>query len=44
MPLKLGKGKKIISSNIKEMIQSGHAKDQAVAAALSTAKKPKGCS
>jgi hypothetical protein len=39
MPLKKGKSKKVISKNIKEMESSGHPKDQAVAAALNTARK-----
>jgi hypothetical protein len=39
MPLKKGSSKEIISSNIKEMMASGHPQKQAVAAALSTARK-----
>ena len=39
MPLKEGSSKKTISYNIKEMITSGHPKKQAVAAALSQARK-----
>lgn len=38
-PLKRGKSKKIVSNNIREMIKSGHPQKQAVAAALSTARK-----
>ena len=38
MPLKKGKSKAVVSSNIAEMIRSGHPPKQAVAAALSTAR------
>ena len=41
MPLKKGKSKKVISSNIREMIKAGHPQKQAVAAALNTARKTK---
>lgn len=41
MPLKKGKSQSTISSNISEMIHSGHPRDQAIAAALSTARKMK---
>jgi hypothetical protein len=41
MPLKHGSSQKTISSNISEMLRSGHPHDQAVAAALSTARKYK---
>jgi hypothetical protein len=40
MPLKSGKSHKVISHNIKEMIEAGHPHDQAVAAALSHADVP----
>jgi ribosomal protein L12E/L44/L45/RPP1/RPP2 len=39
MPLQKGKSKKVIGKNIKEMVKSGHPQKQAVAAALSTARK-----
>ena len=39
MPLSRGKSQKTISHNISEMIGSGHPRDQAIAAALSTARK-----
>ena len=39
MPLKKGKSKETISSNIREMIESGHPKNQAIAASLNQARK-----
>ena len=41
MPLKKGKSKKTISSNISEMVHAGHPHDQAVAAALNVARRAK---
>ena len=39
MPLAQGKSRSVIGSNIAEMIRSGHPREQAIAAALSTARK-----
>lgn len=39
MPLKKGKSPKTISSNIKEMIQSGYPRRKAIAASMSSARK-----
>ena len=39
MPLEKGKSKKVISKNIAEMRASGHPENQAIAAALSQARK-----
>ena len=38
-PLKKGKSKATISKNVKEMVKSGRPQEQAVAAALETARK-----
>lgn len=37
MPLKSGSSRKVVSSNIREMIKSGHPRKQAVAASLHNA-------
>jgi len=39
MPLKRGSSQSVIGSNIKEMLDYGHPRDQAIAAALNTARK-----
>ncbi|RPI83381.1 MAG: hypothetical protein EHM34_05400 [Nitrosopumilales archaeon] len=39
MPLQKGKSKKTVSSNIKEMMDSGYTQKQAVAASLNQARK-----
>ncbi len=41
MPLKKGKSAKIISENIRELMQSGHEQKQAIAIAMKTAGKQK---
>jgi hypothetical protein len=41
MPLQHGSSQKTISNNIREMIHAGHPQDQAVAAALNTARNTK---
>lgn len=41
MPLKKGKSKKTVSSNIRELRHSGYPQKQSVAIALSTARKSK---
>lgn len=42
MPLQKGNSNKVIGNNIKEMIAAGHPQKQAVAAALSNARKTGG--
>ncbi len=39
MPLHKGKSKKIISTNISEMVKAGHPQTQAIAASLNQARK-----
>ena len=39
MPLKKGKSRETISSNISEMVESGHPRKQAIAASLNEARK-----
>jgi hypothetical protein len=39
MPLEKGKSRKVIGHNIKEMMESGHKKSQAIAASLNEARK-----
>lgn len=39
MPLKSGKSKKVIGTNIAEMIKAGHPKKQAIAASMRKAGK-----
>lgn len=39
MPLSKGKSKKVISENIREMVEAGHPQKQAVAASLNEARK-----
>jgi hypothetical protein len=41
MPLKKGKSKKVVSTNIKEMMDAGYPQKQAVAASLRQAGVPK---
>jgi hypothetical protein len=41
VPLKRGSSQTTISSNIREMIHAGHPREQAIAAALNTARKPR---
>jgi len=41
MPLKSGSDRSTISSNISEMIRSGHPRNQAIAAALRNARSSK---
>jgi hypothetical protein len=40
MPLKKGKGKKVIAANIQEMMRSGYPQKQAVAASFNQARGP----
>lgn len=42
MPLKQGSNRAVISNNIQEMMRAGHPQDQAIAAALHTARKTVG--
>ena len=39
MPLKKGRSRKVVSSNIEEMVRAGHPQAQAVAAAMKQAGK-----
>jgi hypothetical protein len=41
MPLKKGKSKKALESNIKELINKGHSQEQAVAISLEIQRKKK---
>jgi hypothetical protein len=41
MPLKKGKSKSVISENIREMMHAGHPRNQAIAAAMRSAGKPR---
>jgi hypothetical protein len=41
MPLESGSSREIVSRNIREMVRSGHPQRQAIAAALSNARKGK---
>lgn len=41
MPLKKGSSQDTISENIREMIRSGHPRNQAIAAAMRSAGKPR---
>jgi hypothetical protein len=41
MPLKAGKSNEVVSGNIREMMASGHPQNQAVAAAMQSAGRPR---
>ena len=41
MPLMHGSGKDVVSSNIREMVKSGHSQKSAVAAAMRMSRKKK---
>ena len=42
MPLKKGASKKVISANIKELVNAGHSQKQAIAIAMQAKDKKKG--
>lgn len=41
MPLTKGSSRKVVSGNVKEMMDSGHSQKQAVAASLDSARRSK---